>query len=172
MAVALHQIILLDLGQIALGYRLAGSSRENGIDILMLHAPVLGEELQTVAVIGQMAGGNHDGAIHAGFREHRGHEHGRGGSHTAVHSDTASGSQSLQHSLLESRGRNAGIVSHRHPQLLLLLAGLLSEEFQKASGNDISRLYRKSHRLIGHAFHSYPSHITAIGKFLEYFFRY
>ena len=73
----------------------------------MLDAAVLREELEAVAVVRQVAGRDHDGAVHLRLGEDNRHEHRRRRRKAAVDRHDARIRQRLEHGFLEHRRRKA-----------------------------------------------------------------
>ena len=172
MAVAVDEVVLLDLREVALDLRAAGCCLEDGDDVLMLDAAVFREELEAVAVERQMAGRDHDGAVHLRLGEDDGHEHRRRGCEAAVDRHDAGIRQRLEHCFLEHRRREARVVTDRDAQVLDLLARLLRKEVEEAARDAVGRLGVERHRLVRHALDRDAAHIAAIGEFEQILFRY
>ena len=171
-AVAVDEVVLLDLREVALDLRAAGCCLEDGDDVLMLDAAVFREELEAVAVERQMAGRDHDGAVHLRLGEDDGHEHRRRGCEAAVDRHDAGIRQRLEHCFLEHRRREARVVTDRDAQVLDLLARLLRKEVEEAARDAVGRLGVERHRLVRHALDRDAAHIAAIGEFEQILFRY
>ena len=139
-------------------------------DVLLFKAAICGEELQAVAVKRQMAGSNHDGAVHLRFREDNGHEHGRSGSHAAVKSLCPLRQDALQSRFLQAGGRQAGVMPHRDFQLTGCLPQLLGQKFHKGGGNQVGRLRAQVHRLALYPLQGNATHIAAILQLHQFFF--
>ena len=106
-AVAIDEVVLLGLRKVALDLWIARCRLEDGDDVLMLDAAVLREELEAVAVVRQVAGRDHDGAVHLRLGEYNGHEHRRRRREAAVDRHGARIRQCLEHRFLEHRRRKA-----------------------------------------------------------------
>ena len=172
MAVAVDEVVLLDLREVALDLRAAGCCLEDSDDVLMLDAAVLREELEAVAVERQMAGRDHDRAVHLRLGEDDGHEHRRRGCEAAVDRHSAGIRQRFEHCFLEHRRREARVVADRNAQVLDLLARLLRKEVEETARDAVGRLGVERHRLVRHALDRDATHIAAIGEFEQILFRY
>ena len=170
MTIAFNQIVFLNLSQIPFYHRIAGGIFEDGDDFIMLHTAVLGEELEAIAVVGQVTCRNHNGAVHLGFRENDGHKHSRRRSQTAIHCYHSCRRQSVQDCLFEVASRQAGIMADSNAQVFFLLAGLVSQKIKEPAGNDIRCISAQGHRLVCHAFNGHTTHITAVSQLHQILF--
>ena len=171
MAIAFHEIILLYLRHVAFHDRTARSILQDRDDVLMLDAAIFREEFQAIAIIGQMAGRNHDRTIHFRLGEYDGHEHRRRRRHAAVNRHNTGCRQCMQHGFFQLMTGQAGVTTHRNTQIFLGLTCTLSQERNESRCNHICSISAQVHRFISNALHSDTTNITAIGKFHQVLLR-
>ena len=170
LGIEIDQVKGLGFGAIPFELRRAAGIFQDDSDIFMLHAAILREKFESVAVERQMARGDHDGAVHVGLLEYRGHEHSGRGCHAAVQCIGSRGSQCFQYGSLDGFCRYAGVMSHGNAQFLCGFLGPFGKEMDESCGNAVRGLRRKVHFLIGNALHCDATYITAIGKLHKSFF--
>ena len=151
-------------GEVSLELRRAAGAFEDRGDILVFHAAFFREEFQPIAIVGKMAGSDHDRAVHIRFVENRGHEHGRRGGHAAVQRPDTRGGQSLEDRHLERRGRDAGIMSDCDAQVSWRFFRLSRKEIHEARGDAVRRLRGEADLFVCDARRGHAADIAAVGK--------
>ena len=105
-----------------------------------------GKELQSVAVLRQVARGDHHRPIKIAARQHRRHKHSRGAGHAAIGRHGPHGHQSGQYGPLQAGPGKTAISSHGDPQLLRRFTAALHQPCGKGpadlSGGFLGQVYR------------------------------
>ena len=102
----------LHLGEVRPGGREGGGGEQQIGDVAALQAAVRVEKLEPVAVVGQVARGDHDGAVVLRLGEDDRHEHRRGGREPAVVGGGALRGESLERLRLQRGRGDARVVPH------------------------------------------------------------
>ena len=100
---------------------------EDLLDVLLVRAARSGEEFQPIAVVGEVARGDHDGAVRRRVLEDGRHEHGGGGGEDAVDAVCARVCEPREDAVLDGERGDARVVADGDLQFLGLLTGLLRE---------------------------------------------
>ena len=142
--------------------RRLGSQAQDFRDLALFQTAVDGKEFQSVAVIRQMAGRNHDGAIHVSIFKNDGHEHSRCRSQAAVRDVDALTEEAAEDGFFHHSCRYAGIVADGNVQVTHLFIQLLRQKLGKASGNAVDRFRYQRDVFTGDAGNGDAADITAI----------
>ena len=146
------------------GGLIAGGIGQNGLDVPGLQAAILGKEFETVAVEGEVAGGDHDGAVIGVAFRHRGHEHGRSAGHAKICHADALVDQGAAEPGAKSFTGETGISAHGHPEAFFL-ACLLYKPQGKASPDVSTDLFGQIDMLAFNALQSNAANIAAVLQF-------
>jgi len=162
--VVVHELTLGHGGGGQAGDLVAGGEGQNGGDVLLLQAAVLGEELKAVAVEGQVAGGDHDGGVIGLGAGHGTHEHGGGGGHTDVGDLDALLGHGGTQPIAQGGAGQAGVTAYGHTQGVL--AQPLAQPQGKAAADVPAGLLGQVDVLALDALQSYATDVAAVLQFL------
>ena len=139
-----------------------GGIGEDLLDVLLVRASGGGEEFQPVAVVGEVARRNHDGAVRRRVLEDGRHEHGGGGGEDAVDAVCARVGEPREHAVLDGERGDARVVPDGDAQLVGMLARLLREEADEAGRDTVRRLRGQRYGLARNAGNGDAADVAAV----------
>lgn len=135
------------------------------LDIRSFQAAFLDEEFEAVAVKGQMAGRNHDGAVIRKAGGDGGHKHRRRGSQAGIKECHTHICRRFLYAFQNARPGDTGITANADAQALL--ADPLRQPGKKAAGELVDCLVRQIYVLAFDALAGHAADIAFVAKFFQ-----
>ena len=167
LAVAADEVEFQHVVEAAVCLLRLGSVGEDLLDVGLVCAALGGEEFQSVAVVGEVARRDHDGAVRRCVLEDGRHEHGgRGGEH-AVNAVCARVREAREDAVLDGECGDARVVADGDLQLGGFFARFLREEADEAHCDAVRRLGGEGDGLAFDPWDGNTADVAAVCELLE-----
>ena len=138
---------------------------EDLCNIFFIESAVPCEEFESVPVVRQMAGCDHDGSVTGELLKDGRHEHRRRGRVAEVVDFASVFSEAVHQSVEQTRSRGAGISADGQSHILRPLAQLVRKPDDKPDGDLLRLAFPQAQRFSGNACQGHASDVTSVLQF-------